>query len=134
MLDTKGPEIRTGKLFENKPIEITAGQLLRITTDYDFVGYKNQIACSYKSLPATVSVGSNIYIADGALTCTVTELHKDAVTVVCQNSCKLGERKNMNLPGAIVDLPTLTAQDVLDVKNFGIKYVDYVAASFVRKA
>jgi pyruvate kinase len=55
--------------------------------------------------------------------------------VQCNNQCTLGERKNMNLPGVIVDLPTLTDQDENDLLEFGIKYqVDFIAASFVRKA
>ena len=55
--------------------------------------------------------------------------------VQCNNACTLGERKNMNLPGVIVDLPTLTDQDENDLLEFGIKYnVDFIAASFVRKA
>lgn len=53
----------------------------------------------------------------------------------CENGVKLGERKNMNLPGAIVDLPTLTEKDEEDLVEFGLKQnVDFVAASFVRKA
>lgn len=108
MLDTKGPEIRTGMLRDNKPVEIVAGQTLKIGIAYDIEGDSKQIACSYKSLPQTVHVGSTIFIADGSLTCEVTEVHEDSVMVLCKNSCKLGERKNMNLPGAIVDLPTLT--------------------------
>jgi pyruvate kinase len=47
----------------------------------------------------------------------------------------LGERKNMNLPGAVVDLPTLTQQDELDIVDFGLNVgIDFIAASFVRKA
>jgi len=135
MLDTKGPEIRTGMLRENKPIDIVAGQQLKIVTDYAIEGDTKQIACSYKSLPQTVNVGSTIYIADGSLTCEVTEVHEDSVMVHCKNGCKLGERKNMNLPEAIIDLPTLTDQDTNDLVEFGVKYgVDFVAASFVRKA
>jgi pyruvate kinase len=62
-------------------------------------------------------------------------VHDDHVIVICKNACKLGERKNMNLPGAIVDLPTLTAQDEIDIVEFGVKQgVDLIAASFVRKA
>jgi pyruvate kinase len=54
--------------------------------------------------------------------------------VQCQNSAKLGEKKNMNLPGAIVNLPTLTENDEVDLVEFGLKQnVDFVAASFVRK-
>lgn len=40
----------------------------------------------------------------------------------------------MNLPGAIIDLPTLTLQDEIDIKEFGLKYADFIAISFVRKA
>ena len=55
--------------------------------------------------------------------------------VICKNAIRLGEQKNMNLPGAIVDLPTLTPQDEDDLVEFGLKQgVDIIAASFVRKA
>jgi len=109
MLDTKGPEIRTGMLKDGKAIELKAGQILKIVTDYHVLGDTSQIACSYKSLPKTVKPGSTIFVADGSLTCEVTECKEDHVVVKCKNSCTLGERKNMNLPGAVVDLPTLTA-------------------------
>ena len=75
MLDTKGPEIRTGVLRDNKAIEIVAGQSLKIVTDYAIEGDSTKIACSYKRLPKTVSIGSTIFIADGSLTCEVTEVH-----------------------------------------------------------
>ena len=53
----------------------------------------------------------------------------------CINGCKLGEKKNMNLPGAVVDLPTLTEKDKDDLVSFGlVNNVDFIAASFVRKA
>ena len=76
MLDTKGPEIRTGMLRDNKPIDIVAGQSLKICTDYAVEGDTKCIACSYKSLPQTVHVGSTIFIADGSLTCEVSEVHE----------------------------------------------------------
>ena len=54
--------------------------------------------------------------------------------VVCKNGAKLGEKKNMNLPGAVVDLPTLTEKDETDLVEFGLKQgIDMIAASFVRK-
>lgn len=135
MLDTKGPEIRTGYLKTRDPVEIIANQKLKIVTDYQIEGDATKIACSYKALPKTVSVGSEIFIADGSLTCEVCEIGDDFVTVICKNSCKLGEKKNMNLPGAIIDLPTLTEKDEEDLLEFGLKQgIDYVAASFVRKA
>ena len=76
MLDTKGPEIRTGLLVDHQPIELQAGQTLQITTDYTVEGDTTRIACSYRSLPETVQVGSIIYVADGALTCEVTEIQE----------------------------------------------------------
>lgn len=134
MLDTKGPEIRTGFLQNHEPIMIEADQSLKIVTDYTFEGDNTTIACSYKELPTSVKVGGKILIADGSLTCEVTELHEDAVTVKCLNGCKLGERKNMNLPGVKVKLPTVTEKDIDDIQNFALKYnVDMIAASFIRK-
>jgi pyruvate kinase len=135
LLDTKGPEIRSGFLEGGGKVELQAGQTLKIVTDYEFKGNKDCIACSYKSLPTTVKVGSTIFFADGSLTAEVTELGEDFVNVVCKNSCSLGERKNMNLPGAEVDLPTLTPQDEKDIVDFGLPNdIDFIAASFVRKA
>ena len=135
MLDTKGPEIRTGFLKDGKPITLKAGQDLIIVTDYDFKGDENTIACSYESLANSVQVGSTIFIADGSLTATVKEIGDDYVMVKSENGVTLGERKNMNLPGAKVDLPTLTEKDKKDLIDFGLKHdVDYIAASFVRKA
>lgn len=81
MLDTKGPEIRTGLLKEGKPVTFTAGQTLKITTDYEFRGDETTIACSYKALPKTTHVGATIYIADGSLTCTVLEIHEVSILI-----------------------------------------------------
>ncbi|CAM9296416.1 unnamed protein product [Choristocarpus tenellus] len=136
MLDTKGPEIRTGFLADKevKKATLTKGQDLELTTDYDFLGDSNKIACSYKSLPTTVKPGSTILVADGSLVLTVKECKETSVITEVMNNCVLGERKNMNLPGAIVDLPTLTEKDIDDLQNFGLVHnVDFIAASFVRK-
>ncbi|CAM9309559.1 unnamed protein product [Pylaiella littoralis] len=135
LLDTKGPEIRTGFLANKKSAELTRGQDLELTTDYDFLGDHTKIACSYKSLPTSVKAGSKILVADGSLVLTVKECKETSVIAEVMNNCVLGERKNMNLPGAIVDLPTLTEKDIDDLQQFGLVHqVDYIAASFVRKA
>jgi len=135
MLDTKGPEIRTGMLKDHKPIDLENGQELEIVTDYNIEGDNTRIACTYKSLPESVQIGSTIFIADGSVTCEVSEILENSVKVKVLNSATIGERKNMNLPGAILDLPTLTDQDEADLVDFGLKKgIDMVAASFVRKA
>ena len=83
MLDTKGPEIRTGILKDHKPIQLKKDQLLEISiinpqiaidTDYQLEGTSNMITCSWKNLPKKVKVGSKIYIADGSLTCEIVEV------------------------------------------------------------
>lgn len=105
MLDTKGSEIRTGFYRDDcliegkKEIVLKQGQSLEIGTDYDFKGDNTKITCTYSALPQSVKVGSTIFIADGSLTCQVTEIKEKSVIVKVLNDCKIGERKNMNLPG-----------------------------------
>jgi len=134
MLDTKGPEIRTG-LLKDKSCTFTAGQSLEICTDPNIEGDSTRISCTYKGLPNTVSIGSTIFIADGSVTCEVTEIMDNSVKVKVMNEATIGERKNMNLPGAIIDLPTLTDKDISDIVDFGLsRNIDFIAASFVRSA
>jgi len=134
MLDTKGPEIRTGFFAEGKTITLKAGQDLELTTDYSFKGNNKKLAVSYPAMPTTVKVGQTILCADGSLVMTVNKLLKTGVIVTCVNDATIGERKNMNLPGVVVDLPTVTEKDKSDIVDFGLKYnVDMIALSFVRK-
>jgi pyruvate kinase len=137
MLDTKGPEIRTGKLKDGKPIQLTAGKEITVTTDYEIEGDESIIALSYKKLAVDVGPGSAILCADGSIVLEVlsTDPAGGTVRCVCKNTAVLGERKNVNLPGVIVDLPTLTAKDEEDLLQWGVpNEIDLIAASFVRKA
>ena len=133
MLDTKGPEIRTGMLENGENIRLVKDSTIELTTDYSFLGNPSKLACSYADLPSTVQPGSKILIADGAVTLEVKECLESSVMCTVLNDAEIGERKNMNLPGAVITLPVLTEKDVDDVVNFGVANgVDYVAASFVR--
>jgi len=138
LLDTKGPEIRSGFFADGaKKIDLVKGENITLTTDYGFKGSSEKLACSYPSLPTSVTPGQQILVADGSLVLTVITTHVDAGEVVCriENNASIGERKNMNLPGVIVDLPTLTDKDISDIRDWGCKHgVDFIAASFVRKA
>mmetsp|Transcript_38528 Transcript_38528/g.69456 ORF Transcript_38528/g.69456 Transcript_38528/m.69456 type:complete len:537 (+) Transcript_38528:108-1718(+) len=138
LLDTKGPEIRTGFFSDGaKKIDLVKGASITLTADYNFKGNSKKLACSYPSLATSVKTGQSILCADGSLVLTVLSCHPSDGEVVCriENDCSVGERKNMNLPGVIVDLPTLTEKDIDDIVNWGIKNdVDLIAASFVRKA
>jgi len=137
MLDTKGPEIRTGFFREDvgKSIQLEQGQDLKLVTDYSFKGDKTCFALTYEKLPTSVKPGNTILCADGSLSLLVKECGPDWVMTKVMNSCKLGERKNCNLPGVKVELPVLQDKDKDDLLNFGIPQgVDFVAASFVQSA
>lgn len=137
LLDTKGPEIRTGFFREDvgKTIELEQGKPLKLVMDYSFKGDSTCLALSYDKLCTSVKVGGTILCADGSLSLKVTEIGSDFVMTEVMNNCKLGERKNCNLPGVKVDLPVLQEKDINDLTNFGIPQgVDFVAASFVQSA
>lgn len=135
MLDTKGPEIRTGFLKNHTPITLEAGKTLKITTDYTIEGDESIISCSYKKLPQSVKVGNIILIADGSLSCEVLAVFDDYIEVKVLNNAKIGEYKNMNLPGVKVELPVLTDSDKDYILNFGIpNQMDFIALSFTQTA
>uniref|UniRef100_A0A7S2HAX6 Pyruvate kinase n=1 Tax=Haptolina brevifila TaxID=156173 RepID=A0A7S2HAX6_9EUKA len=137
LLDTKGPEIRTGffKPECNGKIHLKAGGTLELVTDYSFKGDESTLACTYEKLPTSVSPGSTILIADGSLVLKVKECKSKSVVCEIMNTQSIGERKNMNLPNVKVDLPVLQAKDIDDLKNFAVpQKVDFIAASFVQSA
>lgn len=135
LLDTKGPEIRTGVIDPSLgKLKLVKGEKIEVGTDYEKLCTPAYLACSYKSISQSVKPGSSILIADGSLMLKVIECKTNSVIAEILNNCTLGDKKNMNLPGAVVDLPTLTEKDIDDLQNFGVKHgVDFIAASFVRK-
>jgi len=138
LLDTKGPEIRSGFFADDaKKINLTKGETIVLTTDYSHKGDSTKLACSYASLATSVKVGQQILVADGSLVLTVLSCDPGAGEISCniENNASIGERKNMNLPGVIVDLPTLVDKDINDIQEWGIpNKIDFIAPSFVRKA
>jgi pyruvate kinase len=137
LLDTKGPEIRTGFFKETcgGKIHLKAGATVELTTDYAYKGDETKFACTYEKLPVSVAPGSTVLIADGSLVLTVIECLETSVKCRVENDQSIGERKNMNLPNVKVDLPVLQPKDIDDLQNFGVpNQVDFVAASFVQSA
>lgn len=132
MLDTKGPEVRLG-YFKDGKAELEKGQRFTLTVR-DIQGDSTLCSITYKELPNEVSFGSRILIADGVIELKV--LAKTGTDVICEvvNGGTLGDRKNVNIPGATSKLPAITEKDIADL-IFGIENeVDFVAASFIRKA
>jgi len=137
LLDTKGPEIRTGFFRDDVggKIELKRGQDLKLVTDYDFKGDNTCFALSYAKLPEAVKPGGIILCADGSLGLKVKSVGEDHVITEVMNDVAIGERKNCNLPGVKVDLPVLQEKDKNDLVQFGLPQgVDFVAASFVQSA
>lgn len=85
MLDTKGPEIRTGFLQDHANVTITKGSTVELTTDYDFIGDATKIAVSYPELPQSVVVGGTVLVADGSLVLKILEVHDTYIIV--RRSC-----------------------------------------------
>lgn len=132
MLDTKGPEVRLGR-FEGGKAQLQNGQKFTLTID-ETVGNSEGCSISYMELPKAVSGGTRILIADGLIELAVVDW--DERNVVCEvvNGGEVGDRKNVNIPGATSKLPAVTEKDVEDLK-FGIENgIDLIAASFIRKA
>jgi pyruvate kinase len=132
LLDTKGPEIRLGKLKE-EPIELIQGEQVTLTTE-EILGDINRVPITYNNLPNDVSVGSTILIDDGLIGLTVEEVQGTEIICRIVNSGQIKSKKGVNVPGVAISLPGITEKDANDI-IFGIEMgIDFVAASFVRKA
>jgi len=130
LLDTKGPEIRT-KTFAEGKVYLKQGQEFTLTTQ-DIEGDESRVAVTYEDLPKDLQVGSRVLFDDGLIEMKVTEIKGTEVKCVLINSGILGNRKGINIPDVVVNLPSLTEQDEHDI-IFGIQEgFDYIAASFVR--
>ncbi|MFO7820313.1 MAG: pyruvate kinase [Halanaerobacter sp.] len=132
LLDTKGPEIRTGKLADGDVL-LEQGQDLIVTTE-DVMGTNEKISVSYDGICGDLEAGDQILIDDGLIALEVKEINDPEMICEVINGGKLGSTKGVNLPGVPVRLPAITDKDIKDIK-FGIKNdVDFIAASFIRKA
>lgn len=133
LLDTKGPEIRTGVLETgNEKVVIEEGQTFTFVND-DIIGNNERTSISYKELYKDVKVGSTLLVDDGAIEFEIVEIKGKDIVCKALNTAKLGSRKTMNVPGVKLDLPALTEKDVADITEGIVRGFDYIAASFVRK-
>lgn len=135
MLDTKGAEIRTTDQ-EGGKFEAQEGATIRVSMDDQLVGNPQKIAVTYPGLYADTHVGGHVLIDDGLVDLKITdkdEEHKELVTIV-QNAGTIGSKKGVNAPGVEIRLPGITEKDTDDI-NFGLDHgINYISASFVRKA
>jgi len=144
MLDTKGPEIRMGGLKICKEtgnrkakIEMVKGETIVLTNDpaLDGASDEKELYVGYEKLSEKLTPGTKVLLDDGLISLVVTESQGEG-KVACEiiNTAEIGERKGVNLPGVITELPPLSDKDKSDIA-FGIENdIDCIAASFVRSA
>ena len=133
LLDTKGPEIRTGVLKGGKRIMLKAGEQFTLTTE-EIEGDESKVPITYEGLVQDVDAGRVILIDDGLIELKV--VGKSEKEIFCEviNGGELGERKGVNVPNVAVRLPAITEKDKDDIR-FGVEQgIDFIAASFVRNA
>ncbi|MGD8188427.1 pyruvate kinase [Brevibacillus ginsengisoli] len=132
LLDTKGPEIRTRDLTTDY-VELVENNTIILTTE-DVLGTVERVSITYEDLPQDVEVGSTILIDDGLIGLTVEKIEGTEIYCRIKNGGILKNKKGVNVPGVKIKLPGITEKDAADIE-FGIRQnVDFIAASFVRKA
>lgn len=134
LLDTKGPEIRTNNMAGGA-IELSAGENIIISMN-EVEGTADKFSVTYAGLIEDVGTGSKILLDDGLIGLEVTKIDKanSEIHTKILNSGTLKNKKGVNVPGVSVNLPGITEKDAQDI-IFGIEQgVDFIAASFVRRA
>eukprot|EP00762_Andalucia_godoyi_P007278 ANDGO_08019.mRNA.1 Pyruvate kinase len=142
LLDTKGPEIRTGNVdpsIEGGEFVLKKGQKLTVEAGKEAVKKPctpERIAIDYENAVKRLKAGGSILINDGMLGLKVLEVFPDENRCVCEvmNTSVFSSKKGVNLPGVEVDLPAMSEQDKLDIAFASKNWLDYVAASFIRCA
>ena len=132
MLDTKGPEIRTG-CFKDGEAYVKKGDSIRIVPK-EIEGTSEEFSITYPKLYNDLNVGDAILVDDGNIKLTVTELKENIITCVVENDGVLKNKKGINVPSTKLSMPFISEKDYNDIK-FGCEHgVDLIALSFVRRA
>ena len=132
MLDTQGPEIRTGDLSE--PLDLQEGQVVSLSVRDPATVETSSIQVNYQGLADVLEVGHRITLDNGLINFEVLEANGQQLRCRVIDGGQLGSKRHVNLPGVRVALPAITAKDRADLA-FGLaQEVDFIALSFVRAA
>lgn len=132
LLDTKGPEIRTGDFKDGKVI-FEKGQKVRICTE-DIEGTSEKFTITYKDLYKDVKPGGYILVNDGQLELLIEAIEGSDIVCTCVNGGEVKNRRGINVPGIKLNFEYLSPKDIEDI-TFGCKQpFDFIAASFARRA
>ena len=133
LLDTKGPEIRTGLLEGGKKVTLKEGSEFILYTE-EMTGNAAGCCVTYPGLAKDVKAGDRILIDDGLIQLQVIQSKSGNIVCHVENGGELRERKGLNVPNVKVKLPAVTEKDIDDIL-FGIQQdIDFIAASFIRSA
>ena len=133
LLDTKGPEIRTGVLEGGQKVTLKEGETFTLYIE-ECVGNEKGCSITYPGLAKDVKKGDKILIDDGLIELEVQATKKDSIVCLIENGGELGEKKGINVPNVKIKLPAITEKDKNDI-IFGISQdIDFIAASFIRNA
>ncbi|MFV0255800.1 MAG: pyruvate kinase [Erysipelotrichaceae bacterium] len=133
MLDTKGPEIRCG-IIENDEIKVQVGDVIKVVKE-EVIGNKERFHLQCPEVFDDLEVGDFLLIDDGKVRLDITDITK-GVSATCKvfNAGSIKTRKGVNVPNVKLSMPFISSKDDSDIR-FGCKSgVDYIAASFVRRA
>ena len=129
LLDTQGPEIRTGKLKEE--ISLKAGDIFTFSVK-DKYDEEFGTTINYKELAKYIKKNDRLLVDDGLIEFKVKDIKGDEIVCKVLNSGVLGSNKTVNLPNIDVKMPSLTEKDIEDI-DFGIIHnIDFIAVSFVK--
>ena len=133
MLDIKGPKIRTHN-FINDVVELEAGQNFTFICDKEILGDNKSCSITYEELYKDVNIGGTILVDDGLLSFEIIDIQDKNIICRLLNDGIIKNHKGVNVPNVSINLPSVTEKDKDDL-IFGCKMeVDFIAASFVRKA
>ncbi len=129
LLDTKGPEVRTGD-FKNKKVSLKKGQRFTLTTE-DILGDEERCSITYKDLPKDVREGTRILIDDGLIAMNVISVTSTDIVCEVLNNGDVSNHKGINVPGCKLSMPYLSEKDRDDIAFAVAEDFDFIAASFV---
>ena len=129
--DLQGPKIRIGRL--DAPLDLAAGQELTIAFDAR-PSNATTVSCDYPGLVDDIGLDNTIYLKDGAIELSVTEVTPSTIETVVRTSGRLTSRAGVNVPGIDLRLPALPKKDLADLRFAVEQDFDYLALSFVRHA
>jgi len=132
LLDTQGPEIRTGDRAED--LHLKAGDQISIVARGSGDVEASSIQVNYEDLVNDMDIGDIITVDNGLINFQV--LSKEHRTMQCEviDGGLLKSKRHVNLPGIRVNLPAITQKDRRDIEFAMSQEVDFIALSFVRKA